>query len=461
MSAPEPIGPEGLADLARRAFGAALAAGASEAEAYAEDSNGREIRVFEGKVESLTDSAERGVGVRAWLDGRVGYAYGSDLADEGLRAIAIAAVEAARVADPDEHAAAPPLSAPPLPLEGICDPSLAATSTEEAIALAQAIERACRAADGRIAQVEETVYADAAARVAIASSAGLGDAYETTTCYAFLYAIADEGGSRETGLGFGLGRAPSELDAEAIGREAAQRATALLGAAKPPSRSCPVVLDPTVAASFAGFIGSTLCADAVQRGRSPFAGRLGEEIASAAFTLHDDGLDPRGPASTPVDGEGTPRGRTALVESGRLRTYLHDTYTARREDDSTHSTGSASRSGYRSPPSVSTSNLVVAPGDRSFEELVAEAADGVYVSDVSGLHSGVNPVSGRLSVGAKGRLIRGGELAEAASGFTIASDLVSMLKAVRATSNEPRWVPFGGSVNTPAVLIGEMAIGGT
>jgi PmbA protein len=204
-----------------------------------------------------------------------------------------------------------------------------------------------------------------------------------------------------------------------------------------------------------------LCADAVQRGRSPFAGRLGDEIASEALTLSDDGIDPEGPASAPFDGEGTPHGRTPLIEAGRLATYLHDSYTARREGNGQTSTGNAARSGYRSPPGVSTSNLVIAEGAQTLEELLAEAADGVYVTDVAGLHSGVNPVSGTFSVGASGRRIEGGELSGALSEFTIASDLTSMLTAVRAAGRPARWVPFGGSVKAPALLIGEMAVGGS
>ncbi len=186
-----------------------------------------------------------------------------------------------------------------------------------------------------------------------------------------------------------------------------------------------MVLDPTVAASFAGLIGGALGADAVQRGRSPFADRLGEEVASEALVLHDDGLDPAGPASAPFDGEGVPRRRTALIEGGRLRTFLYDTYTANRGGGD--STGNAARGGYRSQPSVSASNLVVAPGTLSFAELLGGAGDGVFVTDVAGLHSGVNPVTGVFSVGASGRAIRGGELAEPLREFTIASDLVSML----------------------------------
>ena len=174
--------------------------------------------------------------------------------------------------------------------------------------------------------------------------------FESSSAYAFLQALAAGDGGRESGLGFGLARGPAGLDPAAIGVEGAERAAAMIGASKPASRSCPVVLDPTVAASFAALIGSTLGADAVQRGRSPFAERLGEEIAGTALVLHDDGLDPDGPASSPFDGEGIPRRRSALIEDGLLRAYLYDTYTARRGGAT--SSGNAGRSGYRSLPSV-------------------------------------------------------------------------------------------------------------
>jgi PmbA protein len=451
-----------LAKVAGRSVEAALAAGADAAEAFAQDSVEREIRVFDGELESLTEAGERGLGLRCWVDHRVGYAYGTDLGDAGLREIAAAAVEAARIADPDEFAAAPEASdRKPPQIPGLADPKLAKVKTARKVELAKAVERAAREADERVVAVETVVYADDERRVALASSTGLAGAYEATSAYAYLQAIAEADGDRQTGLGFGMGRSPRALDPLEIGREGAERATSLLGATKPPSRTCPVVLDPIVAASFAGFIGGTLCADAVQRGRSPFAGRLGAEVASAALTLTDDAVDPAGLNSSPLDAEGSPRGRTALIEAGRLAAYLHDSYTARRQGEGTRTTASASRAGYRSPPSVATSNLVVTPGAASLEELLAEAGDGVYVADVAGLHSGVNPVSGTFSVGATGRLISGGQLAAPLDEFTIASDLQSMLKAVAAAGSSPRWVPFGGSVSTPPLLIAEMAIGGS
>jgi PmbA protein len=447
-----------LSATAGRAVEAAQAAGAAEAEAYACRDSGREVRVQGGEVESLTAATQSGIGVRAWIGRRVGYAYGTDLSAAGVTAIAARAAEAARVADEDEFAA-PPLPAEIEAVPGLSDPSIATWPTADAVELALTVERTALAADPRIAAVEQAIYADSADRVAIASSTGVAGEYETSSCFAYLQALAEGEGGRETGLGFGLARGPGELDPEAIGVEGAERAASMIGASKPASRSCPVVLDPTVAASFAALVGDALSAAAVQRGRSPFAGRLGEELASEALVLHDDGRDPAGSASAPFDGEGVPRRCTALVEGGRLRAYLFDTYTGNREGGG--STGSAARQGYRSQPSVSTSNLVVAPGSLSFAALLGEAGDGLFVTDVAGLHSGVNPVTGVFSVGASGRAIRAGELAEPLREFTIAGDLISMLGAVRAAGDEARWVPFGGSVSTPPLLIGELAVSGS
>jgi PmbA protein len=248
-----------------------------------------------------------------------------------VRAIAASAAAAALIADADEFAAPPePEDGAAAEIEGLHDARLAAWDTEGKIELAKAVERSARAADERVVAVETTVYVDEEAEVALASSRGTEGAWRFTACYAFLQAIAAQGSDRQTGLGFGLGRSPAALDAEEIGREAAERAVSLLAARKPGSRTCPVVLDPTVAASFIGFIGATLCADSVQRGRSPFADQLGEAIAASALTVIDDGLDPAGFASAPLDAEGAPRGRTPLIEDGTLRAYLHDAYTARR-----------------------------------------------------------------------------------------------------------------------------------
>lgn len=445
-----------LEAIARRAVEAAQSGGADDAEAWVEEAVTRQIRVYEANVESLTDAGSRGIGLRVFLDGRSGYAYGTDLSDEGVAELAAQARESAAVADPDEFSGLPDESGA-TEIAGLHADALASWSTERKIELAIEIERAARAHEG-VSQVEDTVYADADGSVALANSRGFCSSYEASSAWAYASAFAGEGADLMTGLGVGLGREPGELDARAIGDEAAERALALVGARQPHSRRCPVVLDAFVAASFIGFIGGMLSADAVQRGRSLFAGREGEEIASSAVRLADDGRDPEGPDSAPFDGEGSERRRTALIEDGRLLTFLFDARTARKGGRET--TASASRSSYRTPPSVGTANLLLEPGDGDLEELIRRAGYGLYVTDVAGLHSGVNPVSGTFSVGATGRLIEGGELGRPAREMTIASDLVSMLKAVRAVGSTTRWVPFGGSVKAAPLLIGEMAVSG-
>jgi PmbA protein len=446
-----------LEDTARRAVEAALATGASEAEAWAEQGTSRRIRVYEGEVESLSDAGGRGVGVRAFADGRSGYAYGTDLSEPAVTETAEAAVEAAEVADSDEFAGLPEQCGT-TSVEGLASGDLSAWSTERKVELALAVERAARERPG-VTQVENAVYSDAEGSIALANSKGFSAGYEATQAWAYASAFAGEGSELMTGLGVGLGRDPGVLDPEAIGGEAAERALALVGARQPPSRRCPVVLDAFVAASFIGFIGSMLSADAVQRGRSLFADREGDEIAAAVLALSDDATDPAGPSSSPFDGEGSPTRRTPLIEDGRLLTFLFDVRTARKAGRST--TANASRGSYRTPPSVGTSNLTVQPGSASLEGLFREAGDGLYVTEVAGLHSGVNPVSGTFSVGASGRLIENGEAASPVRELTIASDLVSMLLAVRALGAEARWVPFGGSVKAPPILIAEMSVSGS
>jgi PmbA protein len=446
-----------LEDAARRAVEAALSAGAGDAEGWAEQSTSRDIRVYDGRVESLSDAGGRGVGVRAFADGRSGYAYGTDLSDEGIAEVARAAVEAAEVADEDEFAGLPEEFGA-AHVDGLASARLAEWGTERKVELALEIERAARAPKG-VSQVENAVYSDAEGSVSLANSRGFSASFEATQAWAYASAFAGEGEDLMTGLGVGLGRDPEALDPGAIGDEAAQRALALMGARRPESRRCPVVLDAFVAASFLGFIGSMLSAEAVQRGRSLFAGREGDEVANPALALVDDGTQPDGPASAPFDGEGSRSRRTPLIEGGRLLGFLYDSRTARKA--STETTGNASRGSYRSPPSVGTSNLVIEPGAEDLAGLVRRAGDGLYVTDVAGLHSGVNPVSGTFSVGASGRLITGGELGQPVRELTIASDLVSMLRAVEAVGSEGRWVPFGGSVKAPPVLIGEMSMSGS
>ena len=445
-----------LQAAAARAVEVALDAGATSAEGYGQDERDVEIRVYDRAVESLTEAGSRGIGVRAFAsEGRSGYAFTTSLEEADLKTLAERAVELAQVSDPDEFAGLPEQTG-----SGEAGSLIAAEfddwDTARKVEFAIAVDHAARTFDERVSQVEQTIYADERSIVAIANSNGFTDSYESTGAYAYSSAFAGKGDALMTGLGLDIATGPGGLNAEAIGREAAERAVVMIGAGHTESRKAPVVLDEFTAASFIGIASGALSGEAVLRGRSPFVGKEGETVASEVLTLTDDGLIEGGPSSAPFDGEGVAQRVTALIDGGVIQNFLYDSRTAREAGKT--STGSARRGSYRGGPGPGASNVIVGAGSATLEELFEQAGDGLYVTNVVGLHSGVNPVSGQFSVGASGIEIKNGKLAGPVREATIASDLITMLLGVQAAGAQRRWIPFGGSVLTPPLLVAEMSI---
>ena len=279
-------------------------------------------------------------------------------------------------------------------------------TTDEKVPIALGMERAATTTDARVRKTEAVRYGDAVGAAAIASTEGVRAEYRGTGCWVVVVTLAEQEGDTQTGFSYRIARRVEDLDHDGVVSEAVERAARMLGATKPATARVPVLLDPVAASSFLGVLSDGLSAEAVQKQRSLFGPLVGEQVASDVLTVVDDGRLLDGPGAAPFDGEGVPTGRTELLSSGVLNGFLHNTYTARRGD--TRSTGNAVR-GYRAP-GVGTTNLFVQPGDRSFEQLLREAEGGVLVQDVTGVHSGANPISGEFSVGATGLRISGGDL---------------------------------------------------
>lgn len=450
-------GSDDMKAAAEKALAVAMDAGAAQAEAYVSYSTSTKIKVYQQEVEELASSTGSGAGIRVFRDGAMGYAYTSDLSDAGLKQAAATAAAQAAVTAADEFAGLPEPGPAAEPLD-IYNERLGLTPLAEKIDLARQAEQAALERDDRIAQVETASYAEGELEVTLINSLGFEDSFRETTCYAFVQTIAEQEGQMQTGISFTTGREPVHLDPTACGQEAADRAVVLLGGSQCSSMSCPVVLDPFVTASIMGMIGTVLTGEAVQKQRSLFAGREGQAVASSGFRLIDDGRHPDGLASAPFDGEGVPTRETALIEDGILQGFLYDAYTGRKAGRA--STGNGLRSSYRSLPHVGATNLRIAPGSQSPSDIIGGIDRGFYVMDVTGIHSGVNPVSGDVSVGAAGRIISGGRLVDAVREVTIAGNLLQMLMGVEAVGNDNRWVPFGGSIHAPTLLVGSMSISG-
>ncbi len=442
-----------LLDLATKVAGAAGAG--EQVEAFVGRSTSTSVKVHGGAIESLTQATSAGIGVRVIEDGRQGFAWAGSLDDD------VVAEVLAEARDNVVYAQAEPWVGLAEP-DGVEPPridlwrdALAAQPTERKVDLALELERAVRARDPRIDGVRTAQWSDGAGEGAVATSTGIAVAGRSTFCNLSVLALASEGAETKTGYGVSVGREPDDVDLDRAADDAVERATRLLGAVQPASASVTLVLEPRMAATLLGVVAATLNGESVLKGRSPFADRVGEPIASPLVTLVDDPTDPLSLGADSHDGEGLATRRVPLIVDGVLQGFLHNTMTGRRAG--VPSTASAVR-GYRSTPGVGAQALAVATGAGGLDDLVAAVDDGVLVQSMTGLHSGVNPVSGDFSVGVEGLMVRGGQRAEPIREATIASTLQRLLLDVSAVGGEREWTP-GGTGAAALVIPGVMLSG--
>jgi PmbA protein len=427
-----------LADLAAKV--AAEARGDEQVEAFAGSSTSTSVKVHGGEVESLTRATTAGIGVRVVRGGRQGFAYAGSLDTSMIAEVLAEARDNADYAQPEEWVG---LAAP----DGVAPPDvdlwrdgLAAMPAERKVDLALGLERAVRERDPRVTGVRVAQWADGTGVGAVVTSTGISVTGRSTVCHLSAQALASDSDETTIGYGVSVGREPADVDLDEAADDAAERATRMLGAGQPPSGTVTLVLEPRMAATLIGVVAGTLNGESVLKGTSPFADRVGEQIASPLLTLVDDPTDPRSLGADSHDGEGLATRRIPLIEGGVLQGFLHNTATGRRAGVS--STASAVR-GYRSTPGVGAQALQVAPGAGALDDLVAGVDRGVLVQSMSGLHSGVNPVSGDFSVGVEGLMVRDGEGSEPIREATVASTLQRLLLDVSAVGGEVEWTPGG------------------
>jgi PmbA protein len=442
-----PVGEEGLLALAQRV--AALAKPGEEIEVYASRLEEVDVRAFDGEIESLSSARTAGVGIRVVADGRQGFAYAGALEDSLIEATLADARDNATFATSDEYLGlASPDSVEPVQLD-LWDPQIGALPTTDKVQLALDLEKRVRGSDPRVRQVVSADYGDMQGESAIATSTGISATSRRTLCSLSVSVIAGDDTDRHTGVGFGFGRGPAALDPEAIADDAIERATRLIGAKKIQSSVCTVVLDRRVTSTLLAVIAGALSGEAVVKNRSMFAGRLGESVAVPELVFTDDPTDPRSLGASSNDAEGLACRPNLLIDRGTLVGFVYDTTSARRAG--TSSTGSAVRGGYATTPSAGCRAVSIVPGTLDQAGVLRAVGDGLFVQSVTGVHSGVNSVSGDFSVGVEGLLIRGGELAGPVHEVTIASTLQRMLLSLAVIGGDVEWLPGVAAAQTVAI----------
>ena len=313
-------------------------------------------------------------------------------------------------------------------------PEIEALAGETKIDYAMRAEAAALAYDPRITNSEGGSFDSNIGSRVFANSRGFVGSYRSTYCSISAVPIAVENGSMERDYWYSMARSVSGLEApEYVGRKAAERAVRRLGGVKVETQRVPVVLDPRMARSLIGDIADAVDGRAIYRNASFLAGKLGEKIASSKMTVTDDGTIPGLFGSQPFDDEGVPTRRTVVIENGVLKSYLLNTYSARKLG--LKSTGNASR-GVTGNAGIGHGNFYLERGEKTPEQIIAGVKNGFYVTELIG--TGVNIVTGDYSRGAAGLWIRDGELAFAVSEVTISRHAAGDVRQHRRNWQRPR-----------------------
>ncbi|MEM0498411.1 MAG: TldD/PmbA family protein [Methanothrix sp.] len=394
--------------------------GADEAEVFGVWSRNLTLELRREKVESVSESVLRGLGLRAVIDGGVSFSSTSDLSR--IDDVAKAAVSAARILGPDSLWKGLPGRSPVTPVEGVFDRRIAEVQADALLEIAEELLSGCSSVEG-VEPVSGGISCTHSLEILINSS-GVDLSDEGTSIHLALETITRNGSEVATGSEFDNSRSFS-VNARAVGERAADLARRSIDGISIKTDTYDVVLSPV---AFAEILENTLApsvsAENVQKGRSALAGMLGKSIADPRIQLIDDGALPAGMGSSAFDGEGVPSQRNVLLEDGILRCYLYDTYTAGKEGRA--STGNSVRSGYSEMPRIGIRNLIVS--SKEPVDVLEGVHEGVLVNSVIGAHT-ANPISGDFSVEARNAFrIRAGEVAEPVRSAMIAGNIFDLMK---------------------------------
>lgn len=442
-------------ELAEDVLRRARAAGADAADVIVTSQTSFGATVRRGEVETLEQALSKDLGLRVLVGRRTALVSSSDLSREALARLAQEAVDLARVSGEDPAAGLPDETPPPDDVDlGLWDPSAFDLPPDRRIDLARRAEAAAFACSPEITNSQGASIDCLDAETLLANTLGFCGGYRRSSVTVSVVPVAARGDSKERDSWSTHGRGLSDLQSpEEVGRIAAERTLRRLGARKVPTCEVPVVFDPETASDLLDDIFGAVSGYAVFRNATFLKDRLGEQVASPLLTVVDDGRRPRGLGTRPFDGEGLRTRRNVPIENGALRTFLCDTYAARKLG--TRPCGCARRSA-GGLPGVGRSNLWIEAGTTPAGELVRGLRRGLLVTDLIGF--GVDLVSGDYSRGAVGQWIEDGRIVHPVHEVTVAGNLRDMLMDIDAVGDD---LEFRGTANAPSLRLRRMTVSGS
>ncbi|MGL4989363.1 MAG: TldD/PmbA family protein [Cetobacterium sp.] len=424
-----------------------------EFEIYFTSSESESIKVFKGEVDTYSNSQNMGISFRTKIDGKMGYSYTESLEEEDVLPLIERAISNGKIienldiietyGEKKEYVEVKSFS-----------PDLENISVEEKIDFLLKAEKAALEIDTRIKSVNYCVMGSGHGENIIKNSKGLNLYHKSNSIYAYLAVVVQDGESIKNDSAYIVTNDFSKMDPVQLANKAVQKALKKLNSVSVESKKYYVIIENDTFADLLGSMSGIFSAEAVQKGVSKFKGKIGEEVANSLITIIDNPHLEDGYGSAPFDAEGVPTKPKNLIENGILKTYIHNLKTAKK--DGVETTGNAAKGGYKGTMGISTFNLYLEKGDSTFNELLNVVQNGILITGFSGLHSGLNSISGDFSLATEGFLIENGVITKPLNQITAAGNFFELLKDVTYIGNDLEFNLSG--VGSPSLVVKNISI---
>ncbi len=427
-----------------------------DAETFLIKSKETEINIYEGEISKYSIAESGGLSLRGLSQGKMGYSYTEKIDETSIDMLISDVLENGKYIDDD----------PEIIFEGSdsyedmdnYSQELKKIEVEDKVNFLMNLEKTALDLDERVFAVDGCSYQEFEQERYILNTKGVDLQDKFNGAVVYISVVVKDGEDTKTGLSYKIFNDFSVLDYKEMAKEAVDNAVAMLGAKSIKSDNYPIIFENKTFANLISAFSPIFSADNVQKGLSLLKGKIGEEIASPNLTLVDDPFLKGGFGSRNFDDEGTKTTFKKLIDNGRLESYLYNWKTGKKDD--VNSTGNASRS-YKGSISISPTNLYIVKGDMSRRELVNFVDHGLYIDNLEGLHSGLNPVSGDFSLSASGFEIKYGEITRPVNQITIAGNLFELFKNIEAIGNDLEFgIPYSGFIGSPSIFVKSLSVSG-
>lgn len=439
-------------------FKKALESGFSDCEIFYVKSNSFSVNIFKGEIYQYKNAQSNGVSFRGTFGGNMGYSYTENVQDSAIDLLIENARVNAKVISQEEKEELFYTEEKYKEINSFYK-EIEETMVDTKIDLAKQIEKACYDYSDKISSVETTVVANGLTENYIANTKGLNLFEKSNICYCYTQTVATENGDKKLGFEKWIGKSFDDLEPKTIAKSACDKAISSLGAKALKSEKLPVIFENESFTDLLSCFASSFYAESVQRGYSKLKGKLNEKIGNEKITIRDDAFLEESLISTSFDSEGVPCYNKVIVKNGELQSFLYNTKSANK--DNVKSTGNGYRGGIKSSLSTATTNFYLVPNEENVD-LFEDIEKGIFITELSGLHAGVNTISGDFSLLFGGYLVENGKKTIPIEQMTVSGNFYNMLFDVRVVGNDLKFdFPDGmGAMGSPSVLIDNLTVSG-